>query len=174
MPWHARPGLPWRHWGGHPSPPLHGPLLHSKSQLHALRSARIHTISSQTRNRYSCGLLISQSLKPRGSGITGPGLGAHPFAKDKTAENTISMSVHKERKCSQHPQKSQRTLPFEHQSLISSHPSDLNTASSTAQKQSHFSESDGSPFDFYRKRKVLRTETIISTLTSWGREHSRG
>lgn len=91
LPWHARPGLPWRHWRGHSSPPLHGPLPHSKSQLHALRSARIHTISSQTRNRCSCGLLISQSLKPRGSGITGPGLGAHPFAKDKTAENTISM-----------------------------------------------------------------------------------
>lgn len=174
MPWHARPGLPWRHWRGHPSPPLHGPLLHSTSQLHALRSARIHTISSQTRNRYSCGLLISQSLKPRGSGITGPGLGAHPFAKDRTAENTISMvSTSNASALSTHGRAN--ALSPLNTGLLSHHtlPTSIQPAALHRNIVS-LSESDGSPFDFYRKRKVLRTETIISTLTSWGRENSRG
>lgn len=102
-------------------------------------------------------------------------LGGPPIRKGQNSWEHNFYGVHKERKCSQHPQKSQRTPPFEHQPLISSHPP-LTSIQPAALHRNivSFSESDGSPFDFYRKRKVLRTETIISTLTSWGRENSRG
>lgn len=90
-PWalHGKHALPWH--PGHSPPgdtgesiphshPIgHRAILEASSAL----SATINTISSQTRNRCSCCLLIRQPLKPRGSGIAGPGVGAHPFAKDK-------------------------------------------------------------------------------------------
>lgn len=165
---------PGGHWREHSSLPPRRPPRHPRSQLRALLSATIHTISSQTRNRCSCCLLIRQSLKPRGSGIAGPGVGAHPFAKDKdNREPSFYGSLQGIRVFSA-PTEEQTQTPL---STTASHfitPFLTAVQPAALPRNIHsFFESEGLPFVFYRERKVLRTSTIISTLTTWGKENSR-
>lgn len=104
------------------------PLLYSRSQLHALLSSRIHTISSQTRNRCSMQPFDKPVTETQRKWHCWAWLGGptHSQNTKTTAENTISMhNVHKKKEfdCSQRSQKNKCELPFKQLSRVPSHPS---------------------------------------------------